>query len=269
MREWSYFRTFALVALSHYPVMIQLENIVKDYRGPGLGLRGKPVRALDGVSMRVSAGTALGIIGVNGAGKSTLLRLLLGYLRPTSGTVRIGDLDPRAYAERKGVSYVPERVAIPPHRTVRVALDAYAMLGDAGDDAAERVDRALARLGLTDLAGRRVGTLSKGNLQRVAIAQTLLAERRLMVLDEPTDGLDPVWIAELRRIVADWRAADPERVLIGASHNLPEVERLADRVVVLHEGRVRQDIMLGTASAGPLSLEDRFLRLVAGWSDAA
>ena len=249
--------------------MIRLDDIVKDYRGPLMGLRGKPVRALDGVTLRVAAGTALGIIGLNGAGKSTLLRLLLGYLRPTSGEVRIGELDPRTYAERNGVSYVPERVAIPPDRTVRTAMEAYAMLGNAGEDAPERVDRALARLGLTDLSDRKVGALSKGNLQRVAIAQTLLAERRLMVLDEPTDGLDPVWIAELRRIVAEWRAADADRVLIVASHNLPEVERLADRVVVLHEGRVREEIALGAGRGASPSLEDRFLRLVAGWSDAA
>jgi ABC-type multidrug transport system ATPase subunit len=148
-------------------------------------------------------------------------------------------------------------------------MEAYAMLGDAGVDAAERVEAALARLGLSSLAERRVGTLSKGNLQRVAIAHTLLAERKLMVLDEPTDGLDPVWIAELRKILATWRAADPERVLVVASHNLPEVERLTDRVVVLHEGRVREEIPLGAERRGAPSLEDRFLRLVAGWSDAA
>ena len=248
--------------------MIHLEKIVKEYRGPLRGLRGKPVRALDGVTLRVKPGSAVGVIGLNGAGKSTLLRLLLGYVRPTSGEVRIGDLDPRRYAERHGVSYVPERVAIPPERTVRGAMMAYAMLGDAGDDAGDRVERALARLGLTDLADRRVGTLSKGNLQRAAIAQTLLAERRLMVLDEPTDGLDPVWMAELRKIVADWRAADPQRVLIVASHNLPEVERLTDRVVVLHEGHLREEIPLTPGRPGP-SLEDRFLSLVAGRSDAA
>jgi len=247
--------------------MIHLENIVKDYRGPLL--RRRPVRALDGVTVRVPAGTALGIIGLNGAGKSTLLRLLLGYLRPTSGEVRIGGVEPRLYAERNGVGYVPERVAIPPDRTVRGALEAYAMLGDAGADAAERVDRALARLGLTELEGRKVGTLSKGNLQRVAIAQTLLAERKLMVLDEPTDGLDPVWIAQLRGIVAEWRAADRERVLIVASHNLPEVERLTDRVLVLHEGRVRDQIDLRDGRKGSASLEDRFLALVAGWGNAA
>jgi ABC-type multidrug transport system ATPase subunit len=244
--------------------MIQLENVVKDYRG----LVGRPVRALDGVSLSVSPGTALGIIGLNGAGKSTLLRLLLGYVRPTSGTASIDGMSPRAYAERRGISYVPERVAIPPGRSVRGATEAYAMLGNAGEDAADRVESALSRLGLEPLADRKVGTLSKGNLQRLAIAQTLLADRKVMVLDEPTDGLDPVWIAELRKIVADWRAADPARVLIIASHNLPEVERMADRVVVLHEGRVREEMEISRARSG-LVLEDHFLRLVAGWSEAA
>jgi ABC-2 type transport system ATP-binding protein len=87
-----------------------------------------------------------------------------------------------------------------------------------------------------------------------------------MVLDEPTDGLDPVWLAELRKIVAEWRAEDAQRVLVIASHNLTEVERLAERVIVLHEGRLRADIDL--AEGGP-GLEDRFLRLVAEWEVAA
>ena len=243
--------------------MIQLTDLIKDYRSP---LR-RPVRALDGVTLSVAPGTALGIIGVNGAGKSTLLRTLLGYARPTSGEARIAGLAPRAYAERHGIGYVPERVAIPRRWTVRGALRAYAMLGDLGDDARERVDAAIARLGLGELEDRPVGALSKGNLQRLAIAQTLLADRKLMVLDEPTDGLDPLWIAELRRIVAEWRAADPERVLIIASHNLAEVERTTDRALVLHAGRIREDLPLGTAGAP--SLEERFLRLLAVWSAAA
>jgi ABC-type multidrug transport system ATPase subunit len=244
--------------------MIRLDQIVKDYRG----FRVRPVRALDGVTLGVDPGTALGVIGLNGAGKSTLLRLLLGYLRPSSGEARIAGMHPRAYAEKAGVCYVPERVAIPPARTVRGATEAYAMLANVGDDAAERVEAALSRLGLLELADRKVGTLSKGNLQRLAIAQTLLADRKVMVLDEPTDGLDPVWIAELRKIVADWRAADPERVLIVASHNLPEVERMAERVVVLHQGRVREEIEISPTRTGPV-LEEHFLRLVAGWSEAA
>jgi ABC-2 type transport system ATP-binding protein len=243
--------------------MIELTNLVKDYRAP---LR-RPVRALDGVTLSVEPGTALGVIGVNGAGKSTLLRVLLGYVRPTSGEARIDGLAPRAYAERHGIGYVPERVSIPGGWTARGALRAYAMLSNLGEDSGERVDAALARLGLLDLADRRVATLSKGNLQRLAIAQTLVGERRLMVLDEPTDGLDPLWIAELRRIVAEWRAADPRRVLIMASHNLAEVERTTDRALVLHAGRVREE--LDPAGEGAGSLEERFLRLLSGWGEAA
>ncbi len=242
------------------PGMIRLSGVTKEYGGR-FGLpSGCAVRALDGVSMEVPPGTALGVIGLNGAGKSTLLRVLLGYVRPTAGEAEIRRLAPRAYVERHGIAYVPERVAIPAQWTVRGALTAYAMLGDLGDDARERVEAALRRLGLEQLAERRVGQLSKGNVQRLAIAQALLGDRELMVLDEPTDGLDPVWIAELRRIVAEWRAADPTRVLVFASHNLPEVERIADRVVLLHEGRVLEE--LEPRSGAHPDLESAFLREV-------
>jgi ABC-2 type transport system ATP-binding protein len=239
--------------------MIHLESVVKNY--------GR-VRALDGVTLDVAPGSALGIVGLNGAGKSTLLRLLLGYVNASSGAARIDGLPPREYARRNGVAYVPERVAIPRGWTVRVALTAYAMLDGLGREATERVESAIDRLGLSPLADRRAGALSKGNLQRLAIAQMLLSPRRLMVLDEPTDGLDPVWVAELRKIVAEWRAADAERVLVIASHNLPEVERLADRVVVLHDGRVRALIEREEMGV-PGGLEERFLRLVAEWEEAA
>jgi ABC-2 type transport system ATP-binding protein len=239
--------------------MIHLESVVKNY--------GR-VRALDGVTLDVAPGSALGIVGLNGAGKSTLLRLLLGYVNASSGAARIDGLPPRDYARRNGVAYVPERVAIPRGWTVRVALTAYAMLDGLGREATERVGSAIDRLGLAPLADRRTGALSKGNLQRLAIAQMLLSPRRLMVLDEPTDGLDPVWVAELRKIVAEWRAADAERVLVIASHNLPEVERIADRVVVLHDGRVRALIEREEMGV-PGGLEERFLRLVAEWEEAA
>jgi ABC-type multidrug transport system ATPase subunit len=244
--------------------MIELSDVIKEYSGPLLGPR-RRVRALDGVSLRVGAGEAVGVVGLNGAGKSTLLRVLLGYVRPTSGRAEIGGLRPREYAERHGVSYLPERVAIPRGWTVRGALWAYAMLDHlAEEEARERVEAAMERLGIAALADRRVGALSKGNVQRLAIAQLLLARRKLTVLDEPTDGLDPVWIAQLREIVAEWRAADPERTLLLASHNLPEVERLTERVVILHAGRVFEE-----TETGHESLEARFLRLAAAWEEAA
>lgn len=234
--------------------MISLNDLHKTYRSvlPGRG----SVSALSGVSLDVAHGEAIGIVGLNGAGKSTLLKVLLGYLKPTSGSVEIEGVPPRRYVESNGIAFVPERPAIRPGWTVEHALRTFAMLGELGGDAWEQVDAAMDRLGIGTLRDRPVGRLSKGNLQRVAIAQALLGRRKVMILDEPTDGLDPVWIAELRLIVRHWREEDPERVLIIASHNLGEVQRLTDRVVLLHEGRV--DRILEPRSEG-IDLEMLFL----------
>lgn len=242
--------------------MIRLEGVVKEFRGAG-GAFARPIRALDGVSLRVAPGECLGVVGLNGAGKSTLVRVLLGYARPTRGEVEIDGHAPRAYVERNGIAYVPERVAIPGRWTVLLALQAYAALAGLGPDTEQRIDQALEMLGLHPLADRRVSALSKGNVQRLAIAQAFLADRRLMVLDEPTDGLDPVWIARLRELIAGWRAADPARAVILASHNLAEVERLATRIVLIHRGSVREELEPRPDSPG--SLERRFLELVADW----
>jgi ABC-2 type transport system ATP-binding protein len=229
--------------------MIRLDEVTKEYGGRLRLSRAERVRALDGVSLEVPAGSALGIVGPNGAGKSTLLRLLLGYLRPTRGRVTVDGMAPRAYVERHGVSYVPDGPALHPRWTVWRAMEVFAALGEV-PKAHDRIREELERMELDSLADRRVWTLSKGTLQRLAIAQALLGERKVMVLDEPATGLDPEWIARLREIVARWRAADPGRVLLVASHDLDEVERTADRVAVLGEGRVREVIDLRAAPAG-------------------
>jgi ABC-2 type transport system ATP-binding protein len=223
--------------------MIQLTEVTKEFGGPLARLRGERVRALDRVTLTVPPGAAVGLVGPNGAGKSTLIRLLLGYLAPTRGGVQVGGMLPRDFAERRGIGYVPDRVALPPTWTVRGALHAFAALGEV-DDAKERVGRVMRRLGLAEIAGRRISALSKGNLQRLALAQALLADRKVMILDEGTDGLDPEWVARVREMLAEWRRADPERVLVYASHDLDEVERVAEQAVVLAEGRVREVIDL-------------------------
>ena len=227
--------------------MIRLADVVKEYSAPPWRAADGRVRALDGVSLEVAPGTALGIVGPNGAGKSTLIRLLLGFLRPTSGEVGVGGLAPRAFVERHGIGYVPESVAIPGRWTTRGALAAFAALGEV-PDAHARVDRVLGMLGLEGLARRRVRALSRGNLQKLAIAQALVGPRRLLLLDEPLNGLDPVWVARLRGVLAEWRAEDPERVLMLVSHNLPEVERAVDRVAVLAGGRIRTELDLREAA---------------------
>lgn len=231
--------------------MIQLADVVKEYAaGPLRFGRRWRVRALDGVSLEVPEGMAMGLVGPNGAGKSTLVRILLGYLRPSRGTARIEGVAPRAYAQRHGIAYVPERVDIPPSWTVRRALLAFAALGEV-EHPHDRVDEEMRRMGLEEAAGRRVGTLSQGNLQRLALAQALLGARRVMVLDEPGDGLDPEWAWRLGEAVAEWRRADPRRAVVMASHDLDEVERTMDRVTVLEEGRVRETIQLGPGAGPP------------------
>jgi ABC-2 type transport system ATP-binding protein len=231
--------------------MIRLHEVTKEYGGWSRRARRTTVRALDGVSLEVPPGAAVGIVGPNGAGKSTLIRLLLGYIRATRGEVSVDGMAPRAYVESRGVSYVPEVVAVPPRWSVRRALRVFAALGEVAD-AEERIEAEMARLELAEFADRRVSTLSKGGVQRLALAQALLADRKVMVLDEPTTGLDPEWIARLRTLVAGWRAADPERVVLLASHDLDEVERVADRVVVLENGKVREVIDLRAAAAAGL-----------------
>ncbi|HYW13060.1 MAG TPA: ABC transporter ATP-binding protein [Longimicrobium sp.] len=230
--------------------MIRIKDVVKDFGGPLARLRGERVRALDGVSLEVLPGAAVGLVGPNGAGKSTLIRLLLGYLTPSGGGVQVGGMLPRDYAERHGIAYVPDRVSLPSSWTVRGTLQAFAALGEV-DKPAERTERVMRRLGLTEVEGRRVAALSKGNLQRLALAQALLADRKVMVLDEATDGLDPEWVARVRDMLAEWRRADPERVLVYASHDLEEVERVAEQAVVLSEGRVRETLDL-RGGGGPL-----------------
>ncbi|HYH81724.1 MAG TPA: ABC transporter ATP-binding protein [Longimicrobium sp.] len=223
--------------------MIHLDQVAKSYGGWRARALGRVVPALAGVSLNVPPGTVLGIVGPNGAGKSTLIRILLGYLRPTRGSVTVGGLAPRAYAERHGVAYVPETPAIPHAWTVEHAMRVYASLAEL-EDPGPQIDAALDRVGLGDTRPRRVAALSKGMRQRLALAQALLGDRAVMVLDEPTNGLDPEWVAELRAMVEEWRAARPDRVALIASHDLSELERTADRVAVLESGALREVIDL-------------------------
>src|SRR5690606_28906544 len=174
----------------------------RPWRGP------VTIDALKDVTLSIPEGGAWGVVGPNGAGKSTLFALLLGFLQPTSGAVRIRGLAPRRYVRRHGAAYLPERFRVPGEWRGRPALVALARLeGLRPDVAARRADEALQRLGLEPFADREVRTLSRGVLQRLGLAQALLGERELLVLDEPTEGLDPLWRIKLRAILEEQRAA--------------------------------------------------------------
>jgi ABC-2 type transport system ATP-binding protein len=229
--------------------LIALQNVSKTYRTL-LGRR--PVRAVEEFSLQTESGEIFGIAGPNGAGKSTLINMLLGFLAPTSGSATIGGLAPRAYVETHGVGYLSELVAIPPSWRVRAALLRYAVLAGLPADArAARVADAIGRLGLEEHADKRVKQLSKGNLQRLGLAQALIPDADLIILDEPTHGFDPLWTQRFRDIAIGLKR--PGRTVIIASHNLDELERVADRVGIIDKGRLQQIALMGARVTGSLA----------------
>jgi ABC-type multidrug transport system ATPase subunit len=165
--------------------------------------------------------------------------MMLGYLRPTTGSVEINGLPARTYVERNGVGYLSELIAIPPKWRADTALVRYATLAGIPESLIPvHVDAVIEKLGLGEHRDKKVKALSKGNLQRVGLAQALLRDEQLLVLDEPTHGLDPVWTQRFRDIVEELRR--PDRTILIASHNLDELQRLADRVAIIDHGRLQR-----------------------------
>jgi ABC-2 type transport system ATP-binding protein len=226
--------------------MIELRALGKRYyTEPGPRKKARGIDALRDVTVSIPAGSALGVVGPNGAGKSTLFSLLLGFIKPTSGSIEIDGMAPRDFTRKRGAAYLPERFRLPSGWRVRAALEALAQL-EKLPAPAERAEAVITQLGLGEHADKRISELSRGLLQRAGIAQALLARRDLVVLDEPTEGLDPIWRLRLRELITQLRSEG--RTLLIASHDLNEVERFVDRVLLLSDGSVREDFAL-TSSA--------------------
>jgi ABC-2 type transport system ATP-binding protein len=242
--------------------VIHFDRVGKRYRS----WTGREVLALEDFSLDIQPGEVFGLAGPNGAGKSTLIALLLGFLGPSTGTVSIDGLAPRRYVERSGIGYLSELVNIPPAWRVVQALRRYALLAGVSAPAMDaRIAEALSTLGLEEHRAKRVRQLSKGNLQRLGLAQALLCEERVIVLDEPTHGLDPVWTQRFREVVI--RLRRPERTILIASHNLDELARLADRVAIMDHGRL-QRIVDVRANAGEARGRAPYRLVVASREDA-
>jgi ABC-2 type transport system ATP-binding protein len=216
------------------------------------------VTAVDRLSVDLTPGVT-GFLGPNGAGKSTTLRMILGLIRPSSGTALIGG---RRYADldhpRRTVGAMLEASGAHPGRTGRQHLRIAARLADIP---AGRVDAVLDDVGLSEAADRRTGGYSLGMRQRLGLAAALLGDPRVLVLDEPANGLDPAGMAWLRGLLRD--LAGQGRTIVISSHVLAEVAQTVDRVVIVHEGAVRFAGSL-TELSGPTGLETAFLRLTTG-----
>lgn len=208
------------------------------------------MRAVEEFSLTIGESEVFGLAGPNGAGKSTLISLLLGYLEPTDGSIRIAGLKPRAFVERNGIGYLSELIAIPVGWKLEEAMQRYATLaGILPHELQARIDQAIELLGLDEQRGKRIKQLSKGNLQRVGLAQALLREEQVIILDEPTHGLDPVWTQRFRDVVETLRR--PGRAIFIASHNLDELQRLADRVAIIDHGQLQRVVEPRGLSGGP------------------
>lgn len=214
--------------------MIKVTNLKKQY---GTHL------AVDGISFEAKEGEILGLLGPNGAGKTTTMRVLTGFMPPTSGTASIAGYDviEDSLEVRKRVGYLPEKVPVYPDMTLFAYVAFVAKLHGVRDYK-KQVNTVLERFGLLDRSHKLVRSLSKGLRQRLGLAQALVHDPPVIVLDEPTIGIDPKQVIEVRDIVKDLRK---KHTVLFSSHILTEVEQVCDRVVIINEGKL---VAQGTAS---------------------
>jgi ABC-2 type transport system ATP-binding protein len=233
-----------------------------------LGKRYGRRHAVDGVSFEVNEREVVGLLGPNGSGKTTILRIVTGYLRPSEGTVRIDGFDVvrDGHQARARVGYVPENAPLYGHMRVDEFLHFMGRLRGLRGPALRRgVESARARLALDPVGDAVIGRLSRGYRQRVSIAQAVLHEPKLLVLDEPTNGLDPRQVIELRGLL---RTLAHDSAVLVTSHILAEVERVADRVAILLDGRLLAVHALGRgASLRVRARADRADEVAAALSD--
>jgi ABC-2 type transport system ATP-binding protein len=222
--------------------------------------------AVDEVSFSVEKGEVVGFLGPNGAGKTTSMRMLTGFLPPTEGTAVIAghDIFEDPIAARRSVGYLPESPPLYPEMTVTSFLNYVARIKDV-PRARRRsaVDCALERCALIEVRKRVIGTLSKGFKQRVGLAQAIVHDPPVLILDEPTIGLDPLQVREIRSLIAELAApakGEQQQTVILSTHILAEVEAICRRVILISEGRKTVDASLADLTAGGHRLEEIFTR---------
>ncbi len=231
--------------------MIEIKNLTKNY--------GR-FTAVDNLSFTVGEGEVVGFLGPNGAGKTTTLRMLTGYLPPSSGTAIIAgyDIYKDSIKARQQIGYMPENVPLYNDMRVKEYLKFRAQLkGLKGPKARQRITETLETCGLTHMRKRMIKTLSKGYRQRVGLADALVHQPKLLVLDEPTNGLDPNQIRSIRKLIK--KLGETHTILV-SSHILSEIEMIADHIIIIDAGKIKasntpQKLINGMRAAGEISLE--------------
>ena len=209
--------------------MINVHNITKRYGN---------LLAVDNVSFQLEKGDVLGFLGPNGAGKTTTMRIITGYMPPSKGTVYIGNVDifENPLEAKKQLGYLPENPPLYSEMIVKDYLDFVAEIkGVSGKFKSQRISYVLDQCGIGDVRKRVIAHLSKGYKQRVGIAQALINDPSVLVLDEPTNGLDPMQIIEIRRLI---KSLASHRTVILSTHILPEVTMICSKVIIINEGKI-------------------------------
>jgi len=212
--------------------MITIQNLTKYYGD---------FKAVDNISFEVRDGEILGFLGPNGAGKTTTLKIITCYMPPTEGTIKFNDLDVRedSMEIRRMIGYLPENAPLYEHMSILEYLDYICDLREiTGERRKERMDKMIEICGLSRMIGKNIGELSKGYRQRVGIAQAMIHEPEILILDEPTVGLDPNQIVEIRNLIKE---VGREKTVILSTHILSEVEATCDRVVIISSGEIVAD----------------------------
>ncbi len=215
--------------------MIEVEHAVKSYG---------PVKALNDVSFKIADGEIVGLLGPNGAGKTTIIKILTGYLQPDSGSISVAGLDVlnQTKAAQEHIGYLPETAPLYPELSVQQYLKMIAELRQIPEELQlERISEAVYAVDIEKYLTRPIAHLSKGYRQRVGIAQAMLNRPDLLILDEPTIGLDPTQIVEIRKLI---KRLSKHSTVLFSTHILPEVEQLCDRVIILMNGQVKADSRL-------------------------
>ena len=234
--------------------MIELNSVTKRYGS---------LLAVDDVTFSVKAGEYFALIGPNGAGKTTIVRMLLDFTQPTSGSLSLNDLPSTDAACRRGIGYVAENLRIPPYLSGWQYLQRCAELLDlAPADAKNECRRIVGLIGMEGREHTKAGTYSKGMVQRFGLGAALMGRPRLLILDEPVSGLDPIGIRKIRLLLESLKA---ERTTIFLnSHFLSEVEKICDTVAIIDHGRLLVKDSIASIVRDGETLEDLFVRLVKG-----
>ena len=213
---------------------IRIQNLTKDF---AVGMRGMKLRAVDDLCLEVGDNEIFGLLGPNGSGKSTTIKIILGLLDASTGTCEIYGRPSKLVDARRSVGFLPEAPYFYRYLTGRELVRYYAricMVPRVEIDAA--VDSVIKLVGMTEAAKRRVGTYSKGMLQRIGLAQSLVHDPQLVILDEPTAGVDPLGSAAIAEIVRELKRRG--KTILLSSHLLAQIEGLCDRVAILHRGKL-------------------------------